>query len=70
MGAITENHTPGEAAEKAINAGVDMILMPSSIDETHSSLLASVENGQLSRERLESSVRKILALKLEKGMIK
>lgn len=70
MGAITENYTPGEAAVKALNAGVDMILMPSSVEETHSALIAAVEDGSISRERLENSVRKILTLKIEKGMIK
>ena len=68
--AITENYTPGEAAVKALNAGVDMILMPSSVEETHSALIAAVEDGSISRERLENSVRKILTLKIEKGMIK
>lgn len=70
MGAITENYTPGEAAVKALNAGVDMILMPSSVDETHSALMAAVEDGRISRERIEKSVKKILTLKIEKGMIK
>ena len=70
MGAITENYTPGEAAIKALDAGVDMILMPSSVTETHNAIMAAVENGRISRERIEKSVRKILTLKIEKGMIK
>ncbi len=68
MGAITQEYTVAEAATMAVNAGVDMILMPSNLVSTHTSLMRAVENGEITEERINESVRKILTLKVEKQM--
>lgn len=70
MGAITKEHSISEAVTKAVNAGVDMILMSSDLTGTHDALLKAVENGEVSEERIKESVKKILTLKIEKQMIK
>ena len=64
MGAITEKYTSGEAAVAAINAGVDVILMPQDFHQAMEGALAAVENGEISEERIDASVRRILEVKL------
>lgn len=67
MGAITEKYTPGEAAVKAIKAGADMILMTPDLEGAHDEVIKAVESGEISTERIESSVRKILQVKAKMG---
>lgn len=70
MGAITNNYTTEVAAVKAVNAGVDMILMPNSISEAFSGIKNAVLSGELSEERIDKSVLKILKVKHKHGMLK
>ena len=69
MGAVTDRYSSGEAAVMAIQAGVDVILMPEDFREAVSGVQAAVKNGTLSVERIEESVLKILNTKLSYGMI-
>ena len=68
MGAVTEKYTAGEAAVKAVKAGVDMILMTPDLNAAHSAIKEAVNSGEITEERIVESVRKIIALKVEKGM--
>ena len=68
MGAITESYSVGEATVKAIDAGVDMILMTPDIDAAHDAVMKAVESGELSEDRIRESVKKILLLKHRKNM--
>lgn len=70
MGAIANEYTTEEATVKAIQAGCDMILMPKDLTVAHNALIAAVASGEITEERIDESVRKILTLKTEKGMIK
>ena len=63
MDAIAAAYTPGEAAVLAIQAGCDVLLMPNSLSEAYSAVLAAVQNGTISEERLDQSVNKILLYK-------
>ena len=67
--AITDEYSADEAAIKAINAGVDIILMPEDLQKAHDALVDAVDSGEISKEKIEESVKKILTLKKEKGMI-
>lgn len=69
MGAITENYTSGEAAVLSIKAGVDIILMPYDLHNAVSGVRDSVNSGDISEERINESVRKILTKKLNLGLI-
>ena len=69
MGAITQNYSAKDAAVRAVKAGVDMILMPADLEATHAAIVSAVESGEISKSRIEQSVRKILTLKLKKQMI-
>ncbi len=64
MGAIVEQYTSGEAAVAAINAGVDMILMPQDFHQAAEDVLSAIDRGEISEERIDESVRRILNVKL------
>ena len=70
MGAICEHYTAEEAAVMAIEAGCDMILMPSDFETAYSAIIKAVENGQISEERIDESVKRIIITKQKLNQIK
>lgn len=70
MQAVTDQYTSGEAAVKAIQAGIDVILMPYSLSDAVIGILDAVSDGDISEERIDESVLKILETKIESGIIK
>ena len=69
MGAIVNYYSSGEAAVAAVEAGVDLILMPGSLSGAVSGIQSAVASGELTEERINESVMRILMLKLEHGII-
>ncbi len=69
MEAITDRYTSGEAAVMAIQAGVDMILMPENLEEAVRGVYEAVLSGEITQERLEESVLRILETKIRVGII-
>lgn len=65
MGAVTDTYSSGEAAVNAILAGCDMLLMPGNFVEAFDAVVAAVENGTISQERLDESVGRILQYKFD-----
>lgn len=65
MGAITEEYTSAEAAVKALQAGVDVVLMPENYQQAYQGVLDAVADGTLTEERINESVTRILTVKLE-----
>ena len=65
MGAITEYYTSGEAAVQAIAAGADMLLMPEDFYEAYDAVLAAVQDGSISEERINESLKRIYRVKWE-----
>lgn len=65
MGAIAANYTSGEAAVLAVEAGVDMLLMPGDFMSAYEAVLEAVQEGRISEARIDESVRRIVELKLE-----
>ena len=63
MGAITAQYSSSEAAVAALNAGVDMLLMPEDFQSAYRGVLSAVESGTISEERIDASVRRILEVK-------
>lgn len=64
MGAITNNYTSAEAAVQAVQAGVDMILMPQDFEDAYQGILSAVNSGTISEDRIDESVRRILEVKM------
>jgi len=52
----------------ALKAGVDMLLMPPEFDVAYHAVLDAVESGELTEERIDTSVRRILTLKQSLGI--
>ncbi|MGH3360993.1 MAG: glycoside hydrolase family 3 protein [Nocardioides sp.] len=53
----------------ALKAGVDMLLMPPEFDVAYHAVLDAVESGELTEERIDTSVRRILTLKHDLGIV-
>ncbi len=65
MGAIANYYTSAQAAVKAVQAGVDLLLMPSDFSGAYQGVLNAVYNGEISEERLNESLYRILQVKNE-----
>ncbi len=63
MAGVSAKFSPEEVAVQAILAGADVLLMPIDADKTMAAILAAVESGQISRERIKQSLRKIWVAK-------
>ncbi len=68
MGAITDGYGAGEAAVLALEAGSDVVLAPAGIGVTVEAVVAAVESGRVSRERIDLSVRRLLEAKARLGL--
>ena len=68
MGGITVRFAPGDAAVHAFLAGADALLMPPVPDAAYNALLAAAQSGQITQERLDASVRRILLAKAKLGL--
>lgn len=64
MGAVTDTYSSSEAAVMAISAGADIVLMPDDMNAAAEGVLSAVNDGTISKERLDESVRKILLRKV------
>jgi beta-N-acetylhexosaminidase len=61
---------PGRVAVDAFKAGNDVLTMPYSLDTCYRAMLRAVRNGEISQERLDASVLKILRAKASLGLDK
>ena len=68
MGAITQQYTSAEAAVGSIKAGVDIVLGPQNFIEAFDAVVKAVEDGTLTEQRIDESVRRILKLKKQISM--
>lgn len=64
MGAISNTYSSAEACILAINAGVDLLLMPADFTSAYAGVLDAVKNQTISEERLDEAVTRIIAAKL------
>ncbi|MFH0988940.1 MAG: glycoside hydrolase family 3 N-terminal domain-containing protein [bacterium] len=63
MKGVAMKYGAGESAVLALKAGVDLILMPVDADVAIDAIVDAVRKGELSEERLNYSVRKLLRIK-------
>jgi beta-N-acetylhexosaminidase len=66
MEGATRGGTPAEAAVKAVEAGADLLVISSPPQEqadAYDAVVAAVESGEIPRERIDESVRRILEVK-------
>ena len=62
-GAITENYSAAEAAVNAITAGADIIFLPADFEQAYQGLLEAVQNGVITEDRINESIKRIYRLK-------
>lgn len=63
MGAISDYYGSEEAAIMALQAGCDMLLMPENLEEAYNGILNAVNEGYISEERINDSLRRIYRIK-------
>ena len=69
MSAITEYTSSSDAAILSVEAGNDLILT-SDFQKQRESVITAVKDKRITQERIEESVRRIIAYKYAKGLIK
>lgn len=69
MGAITKKYKPGDAAVKAIQAGIDIVLMTPDLDEAYQAVYDAVESGEITEKQITASVQRIMETKIRRGII-
>jgi beta-N-acetylhexosaminidase len=60
----------GRAAVETFNAGNDWLIIPADLDKSYRAMLDAVRGGEISHDRLDYSVRKILEMKASLGLNK
>ncbi len=68
MGGITNSFSPEEAALRAVQAGIDQVLLPLEPEKVIAHLAAAARDGRLSMRRLDEAVRRILEAKSRAGL--
>lgn len=68
MDAITKMATPGDAAVRAVKAGIDVILDSPDSAAAAAAVVAAVKSGDISRAQVEASARRILEAKARLGL--
>ena len=78
MVSLTEHFREEDVYRMAINAGVDLLLAPRTVynsdtldqlEECIDSIVEMAEDGRISEERIDESVRRILTLKAKHGLL-
>jgi beta-N-acetylhexosaminidase len=71
MGGATDTYPPHRVPVVALKAGVDMLLKPpdGQFDVMYDAVLQAVRDGELSKQRLRESARRILELKWDLGLV-
>lgn len=65
MRGITDNYWAGEAAVMAINAGIDLVLIPPQFERTFEFVKSAVQSGRIPMSRIDAAVSRILQAKKE-----
>ena len=71
MGALAKHYTFGDMAVRSILAGSDILLVCHEYEhmqEAYNGLMKAVKDGRISKERLDESVKRILLMKMSRGM--
>ncbi len=64
MGAITQSYSSADAAVRAVKAGNDLLLYPADFSSAFYGVLDAVQTGDISEERIDESVRRIVRKKI------
>lgn len=70
MGAVAKRYKPGELDALAFKAGNDIMLFSEGVEEGKKLIQQAIDQGEISQERVEESVKKILLTKYFLGLNK
>ena len=70
MSGLTLYFTQEEASVRALEAGADLLLKPADPDAAFRGVREAVKKGRLKEQRLDESVRRVLAAKYDLGLVK
>lgn len=68
MGAIINEYGANEAVLRAFEAGSDLLLMPADVGAAIGAMVDAIESGRLDEGRLDTSVRRVIELKIAAGL--
>jgi len=68
MEGLASLYDTAEASTRAIEAGADVLLMPKKAEDAINGVMAAVQRGRITRQRLDESVAKVLAAKARLGL--
>lgn len=69
MESIADNYGVADSAVMAVQAGMDMLLQPADLAVAVNAIVTAVQNGDITEPRIDESVRRILTLKAERGLL-
>jgi beta-N-acetylhexosaminidase len=69
MDGLTETYNNADAAVRSVIAGADVLLMPPDPDTAIRAVLAAIQEGRISRERINESAFRILQAKVGLGLM-
>ncbi len=65
-----ENETYKEKVIKSVNSGIDMLMEADRFEETKEIIIEAVKNGEISEERVNDAVARIIKVKMDVGLFK
>ena len=69
MEGVGKGYTVERSAVLAVLAGADVLLKPTDVRRAIDAVVGAVERGEIARERIDASVRRLLELKLRTGAV-
>ena len=69
MNTISNVYYSSTAAKLSVKAGIDMILAPKDMEMAANAIIDAVNSGEISEERINESVRRILTVKQRMGLL-
>jgi beta-N-acetylhexosaminidase len=68
MAGVRQKYGDARVPVLALKAGVDQLLMPPAMDVAYNAVLDAVRSGEISEQRIDQSVFRVLRLKLKHGL--
>ncbi|MGO1383649.1 MAG: glycoside hydrolase family 3 protein, partial [Arachnia sp.] len=69
MAGVRQKYGDGEVAVRALEAGIDQLLLPADPPEAYRAINEALEDGRLTEDRIDESVIRILSMKYAQGVI-
>ena len=70
MSVVCEYYDSAQAAVMALKAGADMVLMPEDFEAAYEGVLAAVQDGTISEERIDDSLARVYRIKYKETVDK